>query len=398
MKLRIFLLVFFAVAVSYFAADYLFVSSAKQNTETVAKGLVTKAANLYRFIYRSDSMYGIRAAEELAKKQELLDAFDHRSWERAIAESETDVASVQGENAAIVREIMSRVQIELNVITNMKYDRNDALFVVDSFGNVVAKNLDGLFGHQNLSGHTLFSSAVRGISDIDVVTIAGRTYKVVATPMYIDGEIAGAYCSGDLLNNESANNIANALNERQEPIMEGGRIQFAFFNKNRLIGSSLPPETHEGFRRYIEGNKSTLENILQGGSRINEFDIDLAGEKFFVNISKHPGLSEDGEMFYATMISADKVMAPLKVAHRTLGVIAIVLMVLGLILSIVIDEYFNKPVNKFMENMLEIINGNLKHRFDNDAEGVEGALNQNANMMIASLLGERIPDKDTGDK
>jgi hypothetical protein len=398
MKLRIFLLVLFTVAVGYFAADYLFIGNYKNQTETVAKGLVTKAANLYRYIYRADSMYEIRAAEELAKKQELLDAFNHRSWEEAIAENDQDVASIEGEAATVIKELAGKVQIELNVITNMKYDKNDAIFIIDSFGNVVAKNLDGLFGHKNLSGHTLFAAALKGVSDIDIVAISERTYRVVATPIYINGEIAGAYCSGDLLNSESANEIAAMLNEKKEPVIKGGKIHFSFFDKERLIGSTLPPDTHQGFRRYIGSNKEMLNKILEEGSLMNEMMIEISGEQLFINIAKHPGLSEKTEMFYATIISADKVMAPAVIAHRSLLIAVLVLLIIGLLVSVIIDEYFQKPVNKFMENMLEIINGNLRYRFDNDAEGVEGSLNQNANMMIASLLGERVPDKDTGEK
>jgi len=399
MKLRIFLLVLFTVAVSYFATEYLFVGSLKTQSQDVARGLVTKASSLYRYIYRADSLYEIRAAEVMAKKQELLDVFDYKRWEQAISSgNEKDVKVAQdGPHAAAIKEIAMKVQIELNVINRM-YDKNDAIFVIDSFGNIVAKNLDGLFGHQNLSDNTLFSAALKGVSDIDIVRIAGRTYRVVATPIYIDGQLVGAYCSGDLLNSESANEVAISLNEGKEPIIEGGRLYFGFFDKERLIGSTLPTETHEGFRRFISQNREMLENIEKDGPIQNSLDIKINDERFFVNIAKHPTLSEESDFFYMTLISADKVLAPAIIAHRSIIIAAIILLIIGLIATIIMDEYFNKPVNKFMENMLEIINGNLRYRFDNDADGVEGALNQNANMMIAALLGERVPDKDIGEK
>ena len=43
---------------------------------------------------------------------------------------------------------------------------------------------------------------------------------------------------------------------------------------------------------------------------------------------------------------------------------------------------------------ISIINGNVKYRFNNETTGIEGNLNQNANMMIATLLGEKIADKE----
>jgi methyl-accepting chemotaxis protein len=397
MKLRIFLLVLFSVAVSYFATDYLFIGQLRTQSENVAKGLASRAASLYRYIYRADSLYEIRAAEELAKKQELLDVFDSVRWEEAISENRKDIKAIEGDEAEVIKEIAMKVQIELNVINRM-YDKNDAIFVIDSFGNVVAKNLDGLFGHKDLSAKTLFSAALKGVSDVDIISISGRIYRVVATPMYKDGKIVGAYCSGDLLNSESANEIALRLNEGHEPVIDGGRLHFGFFNKDRLIGSTLPTETHEGFRRYISQNRALFEKINQEGAYQDAFRIQISGENFFAKIAKHPTLSEESDVFYMTLISADKIISPVTASHRSMIITAALLIVLGLIAVLIMDEYFNRPVNRFMENMLEIINGNTRFRFDNDAEGVEGSLNQNANMMIASLLGEKVPEKDDGTK
>lgn len=397
MKLRIFLLVLFSVAVSYFATEYLFIGKIRDQNRAVARSLVSKASSLYKYIYRADSLYEIRAAEDLAKKQELMDAFRHRNWEEAIADNETKVGSVKGEKADVIKDIAMKVQVELNVINRM-YDKNDAIFVIDTFGNVVAKNLDGLFGHSNLSDKVLFSAALKGVSNIDIVTVAGKTYRVVATPMYINGEIAGAYCSGDLLNSESANEVAANLNEDAVPVIEGGVLYFGFFDKSNLIGTTLPTDTHEGLRKFVSQNKKLFEQIDRDELQRYDLDINIKNENFYASISKHPTLSEDNDVFYITMVSADKIFAPIKAAHRNMIIVALVLLLIGLIVTIVIDEYYNRPVNRFMENMLEVINGNLRYRFDNDAEGVEGSLNQNANMMIAALLGEKVPENDLNEQ
>ncbi len=398
MKSRIFLLLFFVVAVLYFTTDYLVISHSKTQTGNIAANLTTTASSFYRYIYRADSLYEIRAAEDLAKKPELLQVFDNGKWEEIISDNPQDVSlAIGGENEEVLKEISMKVQVELNVINRM-YDKNDAVFVIDRYGNVVAKNLDGLFGHQNLSDEVLFSAALAGVSDIDIVRIADRTYRVVATPMYKDGEIIGAYCSADLINSETAIDISSRINEAPLSVMEGGRVYFAFFDKKRLIGSTLPTELHEGFRDFISESTKLFETIEKEGTQKYHIELNIRGSQFYANIAKHPALSETNDFFYITMISADKVLAPVRMAHRSLLIITFLLLVIAIIATLVLDEYLSRPVNRFMENMLEIINGNMKYRFDNDAEGIEGSLNQNANMMIASLLGEKIPEKDIGDE
>ena len=123
-------------------------------------------------------------------------------------------------------------------------------------------------------------------------------------------------------------------------------------------------------------------------------EIVLSGETFFASVSRHPSLSDNEDLFYLSHISKDKLLEPLSAKRGTFTIVTIFLLVISLVLLYIFDEQNGRPVNKFMEGMLEIINGNLRFRFNNDAKGVEGNLNQNANMMIATILGERMPDKE----
>ena len=123
-------------------------------------------------------------------------------------------------------------------------------------------------------------------------------------------------------------------------------------------------------------------------------EIVLNGETFFASISRHPSLSENEDLFYISLISKNKLLEPLNSKLGTFTIVTIIFLIISLVLLYIFDEQNGRPVNKFMEGMLEIINGNIKFRFNNDAKGVEGNLNQNANMMIATILGERMPDKE----
>ena len=272
------------------------------------------------------------------------------------------------------------------------YDKNDAIFVVDIYGNVVAKNLDGIFRGKNLAGKLLISSALKGSSNRDIIQMLGKTYRVTAAPMKKDGKIVGAYCSADIVNSETAKEVMASLSE-EASLNKTTKLFFGFFTKNALLGSTMPTELHEKFKKYIRTHPSIIEQVDQETGKVHQIRISLMGENFYASVTRHPSLSDTNDMFYVTLTSIDELLEPVVSRYGTLILIAVLLVLAGLISAIIIDEQFNKPINKFMENMLEIINGNTEYRFDNDAKGLENNLNQNANMMIATLLGEKVPEK-----
>lgn len=392
MKLKIFLLTLGLTVAMYFAADYLFVRYTKANLTDTAKNSVSQSVSLYRYINMADSFSEIRNVESLAKKDELLKAFDSEKWEAAIKDSPGDLAKLDEESKKIVKELELNIQVELNVINKM-YDKNDAIFVTDIHGNIVSKNLDGIFRNKNISSELLINTALQGLSDRDVVKIIDKTYIVTAAPIFKNGKIIGAYCSADNVNSETAKEATASLYD-ESLFEDSSRIYFGFFDKNNLLGSNMPTDLHESFKKFISDNQELIKKIDSESSKRHDILIKLKGEDFFSSIARHPSLSENNDMFYIALTSKDKLLEPVNSRHGTLGLISFFIILMGLIMAIVLDEQFNKPINKFMENMLEIINGNTKFRFSNDSEGVEGNLNQNANMMIATLLGEKMPEKE----
>lgn len=388
MKLKIFILTLILTAVMFGSANYLFVGYIKGHLKDSAKNTVTQTVSLYKHINKADEVEAIRDAEALAEKKELLDAFDAKSWSSAVnKEGKTAEGSQE-----IVKQIEQNVQVELNVINKM-YDKNDIIFVVDINGNVVAKNLDGTLNGKNFSDKLLISTALKGTSNRDIMQILGKTYRVTAAPMKVEGKIAGAYCSADVVNSETAKEVMSSLTD-EASLNKSMKFYFGFFNKNELLGSTMPTELHEKFRNYIKTHKDKIEKVDQEEGKVHQLTISLKGESFYASITRHPSLSDNNDMFYLTLTSIDELLEPVIAKYGTFILITILLIVAGLIFAIVFDEQFNKPINKFMENMLEIINGNTDYRFDNDAKGLENNLNQNANMMIATLLGEKVPEKN----
>ncbi|MGI6393304.1 MAG: hypothetical protein ACOX2F_01005 [bacterium] len=391
MKLKLFLLTLTLTVTMYVASDYIFLQYAKKNFTESAKTSVSQSTSLYQYIYTANSLASIKNAEMYAKKPELVDAFDAEKWNFAIEQSPQDFSKLEGESKKIMNEIEQDVQVELNVI-NKIYDSSDALFVVDTYGNVVAKNLDGIFRNKNLADELLIKTVLQGFSDIDVIKILNKTYLVAAAPIEKNGKIEGAFCSAAVVNSETAREALKSL--YSELVFEdSSNFYFGFFDKNSLLGSTLPTELHESFKKFILENQTLIEKIDADKVRHNGV-IKLKDEKFFVGISRHPSLSDTNDMFYIALISKDKLLAPINARRGTFTLISLFMIAISLIFVFVFDEQFNKPINKFMENMIEIINGNTAFRFNNDTKGVEGYLNQNANMMIATLLGEKTQDKE----
>ncbi|HQO90840.1 MAG TPA: hypothetical protein PLX56_00800 [bacterium] len=391
MKLKIFLLTLVLTGIMYLAADYLFLRYTRANFIESAKNSVSQSVSLYQYIHRADSFASIKNVELHAKKPELVAAFDFEKWDAVIQQSPKDFSKLSEESKKIVKNIEQNVQVELNVINKM-YDSNDALFVVDRHGNVVAKNLDGIFRNKNLAEELLIKTVLQGFSDTDVIKILDKTYLVTAAPIEKNGHIIGAYCSADNVNSETAKEASTSL-YNESLFKDNSRFYFGFFDKQSLLGSTLSTELHESFKKFIADNQELIKKIDTEGSK-HDIMIELKNEQFFSSISRHPSLSETNDMFYIALVSKDKLLDPVQARHGTFGLISFFMILVSFIFSFIIDEQFNKPINKFMENMLEIINGNTKFRFSNDAEGVEGNLNQNANMMIATLLGEKSPDKE----
>ncbi len=391
MKLKIFLVTLILTAVMFGAANYLFVGYIKDHLKDSARNTVTQTVSLYKHINKADEVEAVRDAEALAEKKELLDAFDVEAWMGAIGKDNTDTKKISEESKAVVKQIEQNVQVELNVINKM-YDKNDVIFVVDINGNVVAKNLDGTLRGKNLADKLLISSALKGTSNRDVIQMLGKTYRVTAAPMKKDGKIVGAYCSADVVNSETAKEVMASVSE-EASLNKSTKIFFGFFTKKALLGSTMPTELHEKFRSYISSHMDLIEKVDQEEGKVHQVKISLRGEHFYASITRHPSLSDNNDMFYATLTSVDELLAPVLSRYGTFILVAVLLLIAGLISAVIIDEQFNKPINKFMENMLEIINGNTDYRFDNDAKGLENNLNQNANMMIATLLGEKVPEK-----
>ncbi|HPA56541.1 MAG TPA: hypothetical protein PLT70_03835, partial [bacterium] len=168
MKLKIFLLTLVLTGIMYLAADYLFLRYTRANFIESAKNSVSQSVSLYQYIHRADSFASIKNVELHAKKPELVAAFDFEKWDAVIQQSPKDFSKLSEESKKIVKNIEQNVQVELNVINKM-YDSNDALFVVDRHGNVVAKNLDGIFRNKNLAEELLIKTVLQGFSDTDVI-------------------------------------------------------------------------------------------------------------------------------------------------------------------------------------------------------------------------------------
>lgn len=395
MKIKLFIVTLVLTAVLYFAANYFFVDYAGNNLMESTKSTVSQSVSIYHHITEADKFEAIRKVDSIAKNAKLIEALDQNQWAEVSEEILSAFAQEVAEEGKEPKRVelspkskafVDKIEAEMNVISQL-YDDSDTMFVTDDQGNIIAKDLDGIFRGINIAEEKLFQVAMRGTSNRDVMNIKGKTYIVSAAPILNKDTVIGVYCSADYVDSETAKNAAANLGTPSS-------FYFGFFDETTLLGSTLPTSLHESFKKFIKENQELIKKVDEEGSKIHDTKIVLNGENFFASISRYPSLSENNDMFYITLVSKDKLLEPLASKRITFGLIVCFALLVALVLLYIADEQNGKPVNKFMEGMLEIINGNIRFRFNNSAEGVEGNLNQNANLMIATILGERMPDKD----
>jgi len=405
MKIKLFLVTIILTALLYAATNYFFVNYISYNRVESAKNAVSQSVSIYSRISEADKFDKIHKVESIAKNAKLIEAIDPAKWdevsEEVLSAFAQDALEYEGKEAKgdvkrnelspNAKAFVDKIETEMNVI-NQIYDYSNTIFVSDTKGNIIAKNLDGIFKGVNLAGEKLFQTVLRGTPNRDVMKIKGKTYIVSAAPIIDRGNIIGIYFSADNIDNEAAKNAVASLYD--ESIFTHSQFYFGFFDKTSLLGSTLQTPLHDSFKKFINNNQDLIAKIDEEGSKRHDMEIVLNGETFIVSVSRHPSLSDNEDLFYLSLVSKDKLLKPLSVIRGTFTLLVVFLLIISLVLIYIFDEQNDRPVNKFMEGMLEIINGNIKFRFNNDAKGVEGNLNQNANMMIATILGERMPDKE----
>ncbi len=407
MKIKLFLTTIILTVLLYIATSYFFVNYTSSNLVESAKNAVSQSVSIYSRISEADKFDKIHKVESLSLIPKLIEALDPAKWEEVSEEVLSAFANEAIENDGKAKEgevkrtelspnakaFVDKIETEMNVI-NQIYDYSDTIFVADTKGNIIAKNLDGIFKGVNLSNEKLFQAVMRGTANRDVMKIKGKTYLVSAAPIADKGNIIGIYFSADNVDSEAAKHAVASLYDESIFGNQQSKFYFGFFDKTSLLGSTLPTQLHESFKKFIKGNQDLIAKIDEENTKRHDMEIVLNGETFFASVSRHPSMSDNEDLFYLSLVSRDKLLEPLTAKRGTFTIVAVFLLIISLVLLYIFDEQNGRPVNKFMEGMLEIINGNIKFRFNNDAKGVEGNLNQNANMMIATILGERMPDKD----
>ncbi len=391
MKTKIFIPFFVSIIILFVAVYFLMILPKYKESEKNVKSKVSLMTKFYKYRNDSDKLKNIRDAKEMARKKELVNAFDAEKWREVRFslqdEDESSEDVPEEELKEIKKKIHDSVQVELNVI-NKLYDDSDAIFITDIDGVVVAKNLDGTLSDLDIGDKLLIKAALNGLGDQDVIKLLDKYYKVVSVPLVKDGEIVGTYCSANIMDTEMVKKSFMKEEELSDP-----PVFFAFLDKKRLLGSTMPSGLHRNFDKYIQKNSTIFNEVKDDEHKIHTYPLNIEGENFFISISTHPRLSEKKDMFYMGIVSLDKMTAPIDQDFYALIVITVLLIISGIVAAFILEYNFYNPINHFVENMIEIINGNTEYRFDNEADGVEGMLNQNANYMISVLLGEKTPEE-----
>ncbi len=386
MKLKIFLVALTSALIVAGASYKLFVSYAQTRMVDALHERVSVASDLFSYYIRSDAVKKIRTDEEFAHKPQLVKAFDAELWAKNQPRP-SDTPEVAKEKKEVRTKIYNDTQVELNTI-NKVYDDSDILFITDINGNVVVKNLDGIFDGVSLGNFVLIKTALKGQADVDILKIKGINYVVTAVPFKNEkGEIVGTYCSGNIIDSEIVKDYASQLQLGSQAVQESAPIFFAMIENNKLLGSNMNPDYHDALRSALTRYSNDINQIKNEGEK-TPFTITLNRKSFYVVASKCEQLEDKENVILLTLSSVDDVLVPINERVQTFLLIFVLVLVFAFIAAFIIDESIQKPITRFTEGMIEIINGNTSFRFNNDVTGLEEMLNQNANMMISVLLNE----------
>ena len=168
MKIKLFLVAIILTALLYASTNYFFVNYTYDNLIESAKNAVSQSVSIYSRISEADKFDKIHKVRLIAKNAKLIEALDPAKWEavsdEVLAAFEQDAAENEGKAKGDVKRnelspnakaFVDRIETEMNVI-NQIYDYSDTIFVADAKGNIIAKNLDGIFKGVNLSNEKLF--------------------------------------------------------------------------------------------------------------------------------------------------------------------------------------------------------------------------------------------------
>lgn len=393
MKLKIFLVAFISIVLIAITCQKLFVDYAKKQMLSTLHEKVYLVSDLFSHFVQMDSTQNIKITEDFTQDENFLSAFDAVGWHESTAKQE-DTPEITAEKQEVRKKIYNNIQVELNTI-NKVYDKSDILFLTDRTGKIIVKNLDGAFDGVNLSTTVLIRTVLKGQASVDILKIKGTNYIVTAVPFKNkSGKIIGSYCSGDAINSNMIKRYSIQMGLSSQLDSELTPIFFAMIEKNKLLGSNLPPEHHSALRQAIPQYAADIQKAISE-KHPYPLTFSLENDSLYAVISTSKQLTGNPNIALVTLSSSDKIIDSLDSKMQTFLLIAMLISVIALIFSFLIDESVQKPITRFTEGMLEIINGNTRFRFNNDVNGLEEMLNQNANMMISVLLNENKTDKES---
>ncbi|MCK5808469.1 hypothetical protein KAH37_05765 [bacterium] len=391
MKLKIFLVALISIVILMIVGQKLFVDHSTKQMVTTMQERVTLESALFSHFVQLDANQNINITEDFARDSNFIKAFDAVAWNanRALP---TDTPEMAQTKKAEQKKIYNNIQVELNTI-NKLYDKSDILFLTDLSGNIIVKNLDGAFSGVSLASDPIIKTALKGQGNVDVLKIKGKNYIVTAVPFKnAEGIIIGAYCSGDEINSTMIKEYSTHLDVGSQLHSTLTPIFFAIIEKETLLGSNLPPEYHTALRQALPSHAAEIQVAIKD-ARSYPLTVTLKDEQLYTVISTSKQLKGNKNIVLLTLSSSDKILDSLEARQHTFLIIALLIAVFAFIFSFLIDESVQKPITRFTEGMLEIINGNTRYRFNNDVTGLEEMLNQNANMMISVLQKEKTPEQ-----
>ena len=172
------------------------------------------------------------------------------------------------------------------------------------------------------------------------------------------------------------------------------RTEVAYFHDDKLYGSSLTePEQLKQIREFFVPHVRTL----QTGQVLGPARLEAAGKKYLALAATFDSAATDRAGGFILLASLDEALAPVSAFLGRFPLIAAGFLVVAILLALLIVRSLTLPYEHIEHGVMDIVSGNLEHKFDAHASGGAGALAHALNLIVAQLQGRPPPDREADD-
>ena len=172
------------------------------------------------------------------------------------------------------------------------------------------------------------------------------------------------------------------------------KTDVAYFHQDTVYGSSLADHAHvKSLRAFIAPHQSAL----QEGKMVGPSVLKIGGKRYLALAATFESDASDKGGGFILAASLADALAPVSAFLTRFPFIAAGFLLVSILLGLFLLRSVAAPYERIEHGIMEMVSGNLEHRFDQNLPGNAGALAQALNLLVAQLQGRPPPDREVED-